>query len=414
MLTLYIIISLILLLLSAFFSASETGITAASEAKIHNLKNDGSKAAGRVSELQKQGDKLISTILIGNNIANTALTAMVTACTYHYLDEDAVYYTTIIIALVIIIFAEVLPKTIAINNPEKVALLFSIPLYYLIKIFTPINLLVKKIVGVFTWIMRIHKIKDDFDGKETLRGAIELHHDEGDVYKDDKDMLGAILDLAHTEVSDVMRHRKDMEVIDINQSNENFIKAVTNSTYSRIPVYDGNPDNIIGIIHTKTLMRAINSATEASKLEIKKILKDPWFVPETTTLKEQLMAFRERHQHFALVVDEYGSILGLITLEDILEEIVGDIEDEFDVDFHIITDNNDGSYTIDGSLPIRDLNRELDWDLPTDGASTIAGLIIDEAEIIPSISQIFNFHGYRFEILKKKRNQITKIKISQL
>lgn len=418
--TVLIIFTVVFLLLSGFFSGSETGLTSASRAKIHKLKMEGDKKAERMMKLLENKDKLITTILLGNTFVNIAASALVTKITLVSFgeSEEALYIATIILTIIILVFAEVLPKTYSFKNSEKVALTVSPIFMVLVKILTPITYIVSIFVRFFARLLKLDKT--DFsamvNGLDVIRGAIEMHHEQGEVIKEDRDMLGGILDLEHIEVEEVMRHRKDMETIDINLDKKDFVERILNSPYSRIPVYEDNPDNIIGVIHAKALMRAINVKLKGDieKLNIKQIMKEAWFVPDVTTLKDQLIAFREKQNHFALVVDEYGSLLGLITLEDILEEIVGNIEDETDIQYHTIEEKRDGKFTVQGSIPIRDLNREMNWNLPTDEANTIAGLIIHEAQMIPNVGQIFNFYGFRFKIRKKKKNQILKIEIQTI
>jgi Mg2+/Co2+ transporter CorB len=408
-----------LLFLSAFFSGSETGLTGTDRAKIHKLKLEGDKKAQRVSKLLDDKDKLITTILLGNNLVNIAATSLATSLAISYYGDEGVFLVTAILTLVVLIFAEVLPKTYAIKNSEKVALLVATPFILITKILTPFTWFVDTLVKFFTKIFGMKNdeaMEDIMHGTDALKGAIEMHHEEGSVIKDDRDMLGSILELSETEVHEVMKHRKDMETIDISMSNEEIVNMVLKSQYTRIALYENNQDNIIGTIHTKTLMRTLNieCGGDYSKLDVRAIMTDPWFVPATTSLKEQLINFKEKHSHFALVVDEYGSLLGLITLEDILEEIVGNIEDEYDIEYHLIEEKTDGSFIVDGSIPIRDLNREMDWNLPSDDANTIAGLLINDAEIIPSEGQAFNFYDMRIEVLEKENNQIKKLKIQPM
>ena len=409
---------LVFLILSAFFSASETGLTSSSKAKIHRLKMEGNKRAEKISELMGNKDRLITTILLGSTFVITASSALVTTLTIEVFkgDDEAVYVATFILSLIILVFTEVLPKIYAFKNSEKVALLVAPLFSVVIKILFPITFFVEHIVQFFSKLLKLDKkdYSSMVQGIDAIRGAIELHHEQGDVIKEDKDMLGGILDLEHIEVSEIMKHRRDMETININLPKKEFVDKILKSPYSRIPVFEENPDNIIGVLHGKTLMRSINIEHngEVENIDLKKIIVEPQFIPDSTSLKDQLISFRNKKSHFALVVDEYGSLLGLITLEDILEEIVGNIEDETDVKHHTIEEGEDGSFFVKGSLPIRDLNREMNWDLPTEEANTIAGLIIYHAEMIPSVGQIFNFFGFRFEILKKKKNQILKIKIS--
>jgi Mg2+/Co2+ transporter CorB len=414
--TFLIILIIFLLLLSAFFSSSETGLTASSEAKLHKLRSENHVNADKVLKLLKDKDNLLSSLLIINNGVNILAATIATSIAIAKYGQEWIFLTALIVALIIIIFCDMLPKTYAFENPEKVAL-FSAPiLIWFIKILKPINYVITKFVNflLLPFSSSTTKHITDIDVRDVLKGTIDYHHEEGDVVKEDRHMLGSILDMESATLSQIMHHRKDLEAISINLPIEKIISKVFESTYTRIPLYKNNVENIIGIIHSKTLMRALYAAgNDAAKVDIEKIMVAPWFVPDTTTLKDQLMNFRAKRNHFAIVVDEYSSILGFITLEDILEVIVGNIEDEYDVSPHNIQKLEDGSLIVEGSLNLRELNRALDFDLPTE-ASTIAGLIIRQTEIIPDVNQIFSFYGYRFEILKKNRNQITKIKISKI
>ena len=426
------IIIVALIALSAFFSLSETAITAASRGKIYKMKMEGDKRAEKVIKLLDRKDRLITTILLGNTaviMASSSLATTFMMNTFGVTEGGAaddtseiVFFVTALMTIVVLIFSEVLPKVFALKNPEGMALLSSPVISFLVQIFLPITAIVEFIVGLFLKILRLENagMEGVVHGLDALRGAVELYHKEGNVVKEDKDMLGGIIDLDNTEVSLVMKHRKDIQSLDVNLSSAEIVQEAIKSNYSRIPMYSGSPENIIGILHTKSLMKQLaegascDITTGKPLVDIKSLLIEPWFVPDSTSLKEQLIAFREKRQHFALVVDEYGSLMGIVTLEDILEEIVGNIEDEYDIDYHLVEDNHDGSFLIDGTMPVRDLNREMNWALPTDIANTVAGLIINEAQMIPAKEQTFNFYGFRFEIMKKKRNQITKIKVSKV
>lgn len=413
MLIFFIIIAL--LIFSAFFSGSETGLTAASRAKIHKLKSEGSKRANKVYNLLKNKDRLITTILLGNNLVNIAASSLATMVALEYFGDEGVFIVTLLLTIIVLVFSEVLPKSYALKNPESVALNVSHIFDILIKILFPITFLIEKFVNLFIKLFKLEKsaIEELMPGEEALKGAIEMHHAEGDVVKEDKNMLGSILDMNKITVYDIMRHRKDMFILDINIPKEDMVKAVLSSNYTRIPLYSEDSDNIIGVIHVKDLMRHINHHCEGKldNLNITDVMQEPWFVPERTSLKDQLLNFREKHSHFALVVDEYGSLQGLVTLEDILEEIVGEIEDEHDIGSEPIEITEEGKYIIEGSMAIRDLNRELDWNLPTEDAATLAGLIIQESEIIPEENRIFNYFGFTFRILKRENNQLKLIEV---
>jgi len=419
--TITLVCVIILLFFSAFFSASETGFTAVIRAKIHKLKMEGNKRAIMVSSLRKDKDRLIGTILLGNNAVNIAASALATSFAINLIGKDnqesAVLIVTIVMTFLILIFAEVLPKSYAFRNADKVALTVAPVFMILTKILYPLTILVQLFVNVLMRIFRMKSIEGgSSQGIDLLRGAIDMHHQEGAMLKHDRDMLGGILDLAEMEVEEAMVHRNDMETINADEPEKKIIEKILAGKHSRIPVWKDNPENIIGILYSKDMVRMLQtrSAESIGKEDIMGLLKEPWFIPEVTTLKDQLEEFRRRQSHFALIIDEYGGLLGLITLEDILEEIVGQIEEEHEREPKKIKKQEDGSYLIHGNVSIRDLNRELDWRLPDEEAASLAGLVIYEAELIPDVGQVFNFHGYRFEIMKKKRNQITRIKVSKL
>jgi len=250
---------------------------------------------------------------------------------------------------------------------------------------------------------------------EEIRGQVDLLHQEGGVAKVERDMLGGLLDLKELSVAEVMVHRTKMRTINADLSSEEIVREVLSSPYTRLPLWRDRPDNIVGVLHAKDLLRALDAVGgEPSKLKVEAIALETWFVPDTTSLRDQLKAFLAKKTHFALVVDEYGEVQGLVTLEDILEEIVGDIKDEHDLTVQGVRPQADGSVNVDGSVPIRDLNRAMDWDLPDDEATTIAGLVIHEARAIPDAGQVFTFHGFRFQVLRKSRNRITALKIAPL
>ncbi len=415
--TLVIIYILFLLLCSAFFSGSETALTGVSQTRVHKLKSEGDRRGILLGRLRDKKEQFIGAILLGNNLVNILASALATKIAIEWYGEEGVFIATIVMTLMVLIFSEVLPKTFAIQNTDKVALFVSPIFTILIYVFYPITFVVNKIVSFFLWLLRLNKVAlDEIDGKEDLRGAIEMHHDEGDVVKDDKDMMASILDLSEREVKDGMIHRSEMVTINANDDVSEIIKKCANGAYTRVPVYEGKGDNIIGILHSRDLMRAIHNHGIDGIIDIRPILKEAWFVPENRKLKDQLDAFKRKQNHFALVVDEYGELLGLITMEDILEEIVGHIEDEHDKSRQDIRELKKGGYMIKGDVHIRDINRELDWDLPIldHESNTIAGLVINEAQVIPAEGQIFHYHKVMFKIIKKDKNKISLIQAEKI
>jgi Mg2+/Co2+ transporter CorB len=381
-----------LLILSAFFSGSETALTAASRARMHALEQDGNRHARIVTYLLSIRERLIGAILLGNSLANIAASALATSLFLSLFGEAGVAYATVVMTVLVVLFAEVLPKTYAIVNADRMAL-FVAPA-------------VRFVVGDDVEVLSAH---------EELRGAINLHHKEGGVVKLDRDMLGGVLDLRELTVSDIMVHRTTMDAIDVDLPTEQVVDAALKSSHTRVPLWRGEREEIVGILHAKTLLRALREAGgDLGKLDIMSLCTPPWFVPDSTSLKDQLNAFLKRKAHFAIVVDEYGEVMGLVTLEDIIEEIVGDITDETDIASIAARVQPDGSLIVDGTVPIRDVNRMMDWNIPDDEATTIAGLVIHEAQAIPYQGQRFNFHGFLFEVLRRQRNRITSLRVTPL
>ncbi len=413
-LTLTIIAIVFLLLLSGFFSGSETALTAAPRARIHKHARDGNRRAKKVESLIQNKEKLIGGILLGNNLVNILASALATSVFITLVGENGVFYATLVMTALVLIFAEVLPKTYAITNPVRTALAVGPLIGVMISIFGPVVNGVQTIVRGTLKLFGadIAKVRNVLSAHEEIRGAIQLHASEGGIIKAHSDMLGSILDLDSVVVEDIMVHRKNMLMINAAATDADIIAQVIRSPYTRMPVWKDNPENIIGILHAKDMLRCFRQdGSPPSKIDIKRIMLKPWFIPETTTLREQLNAFLKQNAHFALVVDEYGALQGLVTLEDIIEEIVGDITDEHDTLVEGVKPGKAGSYLVEGTVTIRDLNRRFAWDLPDDEASTLAGLIINEAEIIPDIGQKFSFFGFKFEILGRRRNQVTKIRV---
>ncbi|MBB5516192.1 Mg2+/Co2+ transporter CorB [Rubricella aquisinus] len=414
---------LVLLCLSAFFSGSETALTAANKAKLHGRAEKGGVGAGRALRLKEDDERLIGGILLGNNLANISATALATALFTTLLGENGVATATLVMTALVLVFAEVLPKTYAIANSERTAEMVSLPISLVVRLLAPVVNIVRAIVRLT---LRIFGVRTDADARimahEEIADAIALHHSEGGVEKDDRDRLLAALDLRQRTVEEVMMHRSNIEMIDVDAPPEEILTFCLRSRYTRIPLFKGETENIIGVIHAKDLLRAVDTlirGTEGglaklSTLDVTDIAMEPWFVPDTTTLDDQMRAFLKRNTHFALVVDEYGALQGLVTLEDILEEIVGDIADEHDDEVEGVEEQPDGSVLVDGAMTIRDINRACDWSLPDEEANTIAGLVIHEAQTIPTRGQVFSFHGFRFEIVTKDRNRLTRIKLRKL
>jgi Mg2+/Co2+ transporter CorB len=412
-----LVIVFVCILLSAFFAGSETALTASSRASMHRLAKHGNRRAMIVNRLLDARERMIGALLFGNNAVNIAASALATGVLTNWFGEVGVLYATAVMTVLIVVFAEVLPKTAAFNAPDRLALMVSRPIDWTVRLLTPVLFSVEWLVRQLLRLigMKVGESESILSPHEELRGTVDLLHREGGVEKQDRDMFSGLLDLRDLTVADVMIHRTEMITVCADVSSEEVIKAVLDAAVTRTPLWKGRPENIVGVLHVKDLLRAIQlAAGDHSKIDVMAIARPPWFVPEIRPLSEQLKAFRRRKTPFALVVDEYGEVMGLVTIEDILEEIVGDISDEHDVVVAGVRPQPDGSVTVDGGVPIRDLNRAMDWNLPDEEATTVAGLVIHEARSIPEPGQTFTFHGFRFRVLRRDRNRITALRITPL
>ncbi len=410
----------VLLGCSAFFAGSETALTAASRARMYALSSQGDRRAARVEKLQEHMERVIATMLLGNTFVNNAAAAITTVLFTQYVEGigGAVpLLAAVCITAVIFIFSEVLPKTYAINNAERMSLAVGAVVSVLIRITYPVThvtqIIINGVLGLFG--VKVEREPGAQESIEELRGAIDLHSESAEEIREAGAMLHSILDLDEVPVSDIMIHRRNMTMIDADLPPEEIVRQVLDSQHTRIPLWRNEPDNIVGVLHAKGLLRALHTNDwKLQGIDVVKLSAKPWFIPEGTTLLKQLEAFKTRREHFAIVVDEYGALMGVVTLEDILEEIVGDIADEHDMRVEGVVQEEEGSFIADGSVTLRDLNRELDWNLPDDRASTLAGLILHEARQIPLQGQVFTFYNLRFEILERQRNQIRKIRVTPL
>ena len=409
-----------LLVVSAFFSGSETALTAASRPRLHHLENEGSRRARLVNRLLDHKDRLIGAILLGNNAVNIFASSLATSVMIGLFGEAGIAYATIGVTLLVLIFAEVLPKTYALRNAERVALAIAPLMRVIVFVFSPVTTVIQRVVRVTLKLMgaNIDEGARMTNALDELRGAIDLHSRAGDMVagdmvKQERDMLDSILDLGDVEVGEIMVHRRNMLMIDADQPPARVVEQVTSSPYTRFPLWRDEADNIIGVLHSKDVLRAVaRKPAEIDNIDVTAMASEPWFIPDTTTLIQQLQAFRLRRTHIALVVDEYGALMGMVTLEDVLEEIVGDITDEHDIAYTGVRAGPDGSYTVSGTVTLRDLNRDYGWNLPDDEANTIAGLVIYVAQRIPEVGQTFVLKGFGFEVLARQRNQITSLRVT--
>ena len=400
----------LLIVASAFFSSAETALTAASDARMRQLANKGNKRAKIVEKLRADREGLIGSILIGNNAVNVLGSALATSFAIALFGEGGLVWATIGMTVLLVVFAEVMPKTYAFTYADSYALRIAPVLQIVVRALSPLS------VGIRLLATKIIRPNPDAheNREEELRGLIELQGNDGNADdRERKAMLSSILDLNEISVEAIMTHRGTVSMINADDQVEDILRYVLNSPHTRHPVFYGKSDNIVGVLHVKDLLRAVGEAESGMILPetVQNIASDAYFIPETTLLFDQLQAFRSRREHFAVVVDEYGDFRGIVTLEDILEEIVGDIDDEHDIDLAGLTPQADGSWLVDGNVTIRDLNRTLGWQLPDEDASTVAGLVLFESRTIPNPSQEFRFHDIRFRIVKRKGNRLTRLRL---
>jgi len=410
-----LVVIIFLIIFSGFFSGSETSLTATSASNMHKMSKEGDKRASLVEKLISDPESLIGAILLGNNLVNILASALATYIFIELFGDLGVVYATFAMTAVVLIFAEVMPKTYAISNPERVALKVAPAINIFVLIFSPIVKLIQMISRRTLRLMGVRAERNQkvLSPQDEIRGAIDLQAHEGGIVKEHKDMLSGILDLEEISLEDVMVHRKNVETINVEDDIEDIFQQIVSSSYTRLPMWEGSQDNIIGVVHAKDILRITRKNDgDLDHDTLRSIATSPWFVPETTSLREQLKMFLAKKAHFALVVDEYGALMGVITLEDILEEIVGEIVDEHDTLNSDVRTLKSGSVVAIGTTPIRDLNRQFNWNLSDDEATTIAGYVIDLAEVIPLPGQVFEVNNFTIEVLKRRRHQITLVKIT--
>jgi Mg2+/Co2+ transporter CorB len=406
----------ILIAVSALISAAETAMIASSRGRMHQMERDGDRAAWRVNRLNSDQETMIGAIVLAMNVINIGASAVTTSVLSRvFPGATGALIATVVMTVLVVFFAEILPKTVAIARADDVARALSWPTSWVVRFLGPIangaQWIVRKTLSPLG--IRLDAGVDVLAAHEEIRGAVEYHHAEGLVETRDRWMLGGVLDLGEMDVSEVMVHRRGMDMLDGDLAPREIVTEALKSGHTRLPVYRDDPENVVGVLHVKDLLEALaENDGRIDELDVPKILREPWFVPETTSLKEQLAAFLKRQNHFALVVDEYGGLEGLVTLEDILEEIVGEIEDEHDVAPAGVKAQPDGSVLVDGAVTIRDLNRAMNWDLPDDEAVTVAGLLINEVQAIPDVGQSFAFYGRLFQVEGRKANRLTRLRIS--
>ncbi len=409
------IVIVALILLNAFFSAAETALTGASRARMATLEREGDKRAARVNKLNENRERMIGAVLLGANLVQVLASAISASIFSTIYGDLAPVITAVVLTPLLLIFGEVGPNTLAITAADNIARAVALPVQWMVRFLAPIVSAVQWIVnhGLRLFGVRVDETVDVLRAaRAEIAGAVELHAEEGGVEAETRHRLLGALDLSELTLADVMIHRKAIKMLDADLPPREIIAQAMASSHTRLPLYKDDPENIIGVLHARDLLRAV-SEHGRDGFEITSVMRQPWFTPVTTSAEDQLAEFLRRREHFAIVVDEYGALMGLVTLEDILEEIVGDIKDEHDIAVVGVRPQPDGSVNVDGTVPIRDLNRAMNWDLPDEEAVTIAGLVIHEAQAIPEPGQRFAFHGYRFQVLRRQRNQLTALRVER-
>ena len=402
-----------LVLLSAFLSGSETAITATSKARIVSKIKKGSRRADYVLKILNQKNSVISSLLLSNNLVNILATSLATAFFYDLFGISGIFYSTLLMTFILVIFAEVLPKTYSINKPTRTALIISPIIFYLNKILFPFVYLINFIVNLFFKKKEQDTSIKDEQSEEELEGVIDLYKTSNPDYEREKEMLQSILQLNDTTVEEVFTHRKNIYSIDSSLEIPDLINKINNSHFTRIPFWKENPENIIGLLNVRSLNIDLSTSDSSKELIYEKINK-PWFIPETTNLLDQLVEFKKRKEHLAFVVDEYGELLGLITLEDIIEEIVGEIVDEIDIPSNEFYINNRGVIITNGENNLKELYKHFDLNPPESESSTIAGYIMENTKKIPLYGEITKDNFFSYKILSHSRKQISKVEISRI
>ncbi len=404
-----------LVVVSAFLTGSQAALAEASRTRIGELEKRGAKRASTIMRLLDTERRTLNALHLGKMLTTIAAAVCGTILFTRHFTAPGAWLGAALAILAFTLFGTALPRSLAMARAEHYAVASAQAIRFVVHVLGPVADGLDAASRSLLHLIGLNGQNDAQSVHEELREAIDLHMKEGTVIKNDRDMLGGILAMQDLEISDIMVHRTRMTMIDGDEDPKDIVAMVLKSGHTRIPVWKETPDNIIGVLHAKNLFAALQKHNgDAAKLVIEDILSTPWFVPDTRAIPDQLNAFLRKKSHFAIAVDEYGEVQGLVTLEDIIEEIVGDIKDEHDAVAMGVRPKPDGSYLVDGGVPIRDLNRAFDWNLPDEEANTLAGLVIHEARMIPEVGQAFSFHGFRFEILKKRKHQVTAIRLSAL
>jgi Mg2+/Co2+ transporter CorB len=400
-----------LIFLSAFFSSAETGLMSLNRYRLRHQAKEGKKSAIKASQLLERPDRLLSVILIGNTFANVMASSIATVMLVRLFGDYGVALATIFVTFMLLIFAEIAPKTVAALYPSKIADFACYPLAFLLKFLSPIVWLSNKVVNNFLRLFGIVVTKAMVDHLSMDELRTVVLESSGRISQQHQDMLLRILEMEEVTVDDVMIPRSDIIGIDIEASWEDILRQLTCSPHTKLPLYRDDIDNVVGIVHLRDALKLLGE-DKLNKTSLAEIARDVYFIPEGTALTKQLLNFKKEQHRNGLVVDEYGDILGLVTLEDILEEIVGEFTTEIPSIWKSVQTLSDNSYEVDGSVNIRELNRIMRWDLPVDGPKTLGGLLTEYFEEIPQRGICMRINGYPVEILEMEGNLVKTVKIS--
>ncbi len=398
-----------LLICSAYFSASETAMMSLNRYRLRHLMKHRHKGALRAGELLKNPDRLIGVLLIGNNFVNVLASSIATVIALRLWGETGILIATTLLTIVLLVFSEITPKTIAALHPEKIAYPSSLLLVWLLKLLRPVVWLASYASNTLVRLMRLNKSPDSHHlSAEELRTVVD--ESGRSLSRQRHSMLLNVLDLEKVTVNDIMVPRNDVAGIDLEADMDSIVKLITNSQHTRMPVYRKDMNNVIGILHMRSATRLVGMEI-INKAELLQLTSEAYFIPESTPLPTQLVNFQKNKQRIAIVVDEYGDVKGIVTLEDILEEIVGNFTTNLSEESPDIHPQGDGSYLIEGATNIREINRVLDWDLPTDGPKTLNGLLTEMLESIPETHVGIRLPYHRAEIVQVKDNMIKTVRM---
>ena len=408
---------LILILLSMFFSLAETAFVSVPEEKIFKMSQDGDKRAKMTLNLLSNKDKIISIALLCDNISNIAassISAVFFADLFGEYDEIGILLSTIIMTILVFVFGEVLPKMIAMRQATSVALSITPLFVCLSRILLPILWIINKMTGSIVRFFHIKNEADSENANNSILGAVEMYHRKGTLEQDEKNMLSGVLQLDNIDMKDIMTHRSEMFAIDINEDVDEIVKKIIDNRYTKIPFYDKSDDNILGVLYNVDFLKTLYSKKNINKEDIKNMLKEPWYLPGDASVGGHLHEFKEKGNVLAFVVDEFGGTMGIVSLEDVLEQIVGEINsDNGNLPFEC-KKNNDGSYIVDGDAPINELNEIIGSNFIDSEVSTIGGFLINKINRLPAVDEEFDVDEYKIKVIETNETRILRLKIKKI